>query len=666
MMTRRTAERKRKRYFIIILLSLASIVSVCQARVCMGNLTFLDMTETDTTDVPDFHKCFRLLEKNRSTYNLYNDSIFIVNGHDEWVNFFRRRALKNQQLFTTNKVIISEVLDYFKKDKGQIPNKAYGSLLRGLHKLFVDNKMDPFLGNEIANILLDYYNGGTCPDSLNYAGLVDYYKGSFLWEIFALGKDSTFIQKSYDYFKRSIREDRFRSPSYTESCLMSLENLTVTNWLVLKAQSIGEYRSLVEEMASLLKQPHSTLIVSDKDYKTFENLLKATDERLIRNVYLADTTIMDRHVADSLMRMLVERNLNDPKLSDLSYSRTLLMQMKLGQITAKEALRKMDGIYKKQRHRIYSEERFDKREMTQILMPFVNYFYINDVAEVSFANKRARVRRLARDIVMVYRHRLDQQGDNSYVRNLNLFATYPRAIKYLTEKERIHYLNELNVATQLTTYAHSYHVSMIAQRLMKGVLKYRPELLAGALGDKETSQVRRHSKKYLEYIQEAAMYHDIGKNAIITVVNNDYRPLTDNEFAIIKTHPALGAELLKIAPSLHERFHDTTLGHHKWYNGKGGYPEDFDNTQSPMRIMIDILTLSDCMQAATERLGRNYRGEKTFDSVMAEFREDAGVKYNPDLVALIDAHPDLAKDLAELINDGWVEIYYNIYTQFIR
>ena len=72
------------------------------------------------------------------------------------------------------------------------------------------------------------------------------------------------------------------------------------------------------------------------------------------------------------------------------------------------------------------------------------------------------------------------------------------------------------------------------------------------------------------------------------------------------------------------------------------------------------------MQAATERLGRNYKGEKTFDTVMSEFRKDAGVRYNPDLVAFIDAHPDVAEKLAELINDGWVEIYYNIYSQFIR
>ena len=51
---------------------------------------------------------------------------------------------------------------------------------------------------------------------------------------------------------------------------------------------------------------------------------------------------------------------------------------------------------------------------------------------------------------------------------------------------------------------------------------------------------------------------------------------------------------------------------------------------------------------------------------MKELRRDAGVRYNPQLVELIDAHPDVAKKLAELINEGRVDIYYNIYRQFIN
>ena len=65
-------------------------------------------------------------------------------------------------------------------------------------------------------------------------------------------------------------------------------------------------------------------------------------------------------------------------------------------------------------------------------------------------------------------------------------------------------------------------------------------------------------------------------------------------------------------------------------------------------------------------MGRNYKGEKTFDTVMNEFRRDAGVRYNPDLVAFIDRHSDVAEKLAALVNERWVEIYYNIYSEYMK
>lgn len=652
---------------MIIILCLAGIADICQAQVrsdssCVSGIP----ASSENPEIPDFEKCFRILEKNRRTYNRYNDSIFLIKDHVAWSNFFKHRALKNAQLFTVNKKIISSMTDYFKQDKKLIPHEAYRNLCSGLQKLYADGKIDPFLGNQLCDILLEYYGSGRCPDSKNYAGLVDVFKGEFLYEIFTIGKDSLVLHQSYHYLKRSIREDRFRSPNYVESCLVALDNLTVTNWLYYKMQTVAEFRALVEERKILLRLPHTYLIMREKDYQRQQEKVEHAEESLVRNVYLADTTILEKQHADSLMQIIVARNLADPHLSGLSYSRTLVMQMMLGQITAKEAMNMVRRKYNREVMKNIYDKRYDSKELQKVLMPFMNYFYLNDVADVPYRKKRAAVKKMCEAIVTIYHLRQDQQADNTYVKYLNILAAYPRAIKYLTEKERIYYLNELNVATQVTTYAHSLHVAMIAQKLMEGILAYQPELVKGVLGERRNGKVFLDTKKCMDFIFEAAMYHDIGKNAIISVVNNDFRPLTDEEFAIIKKHPALGAELLKIAPSLYEKFRDTTLGHHKWYNGKGGYPKDFDNTKSPKRILIDIITLSDCMQAATERIGRNYKSGKNFDRVMEEFRRDAGTRYNPDLVNFIDSHQDVAHDLAALINEGWVDIYFDIYSRFMR
>lgn len=644
-----------RQIFVIVLLWLVGISGFCQTPM-----------RSDSTEIPDFEKCFRLLEENRRVYNQYNDSIFLFRDHVAWTNFFKRRALKNTQLFLANKEIISTVFDYFRQDREKIPTKAYRLLYDGLQFLYLEEKIDPFLGNDLCDILLDFYRSGRCPEQQNFAGWVDRIKGEFLYHIYTLGKDSDALKQSYMYLKRAINEDRYYSPNPKESWLLALENLTITNWLNYKMQTVEEYYAYVAEFRRLLQLPLTFQLMSQKTYERLKQQAANADERLVRNVYLADTTIMEKQHADSLMQEIIARNLAKPHLSELSYSRTLMMQVLIGQFTAKEAMKSARKRYRQEFRKRIDNERFDHIELQNVLLPYVNYFYLNDLADVPFRRKRAAVKQMYEDIITIYHHRLDQQTDNSYVKYLNFFATYPRAIKYLKEEERIRYLNELNVATQVTTYAHSVNVAMIARELMEGILEYQPELLKGALGKIRHSKVLLNSKKCLDFIYEAAFYHDIGKNGIISTVNNDYRPLTDEEYAIIKTHPALGAELLKIAPSLYEKYHDTTLGHHKWYNGKGGYPEDFDNTKSPKRILIDIITLSDCMQAATEHIGRNYKEGKTFDMVMEEFRKGAGTKFNPDLVKFIDTHDDVAHDLAVLINDAWVDIYFNIYSKFMR
>lgn len=644
-----------RQIFVIVLLWLVGIPGFCQTPM-----------RSDSTEIPDFEKCFRLLEENRRVYNQYNDSIFLFRDHVAWTNFFKRRALKNTQLFLVNKEIISTVFDYFRQDREKIPTKAYRLLYDGLQFLYLEEKIDPFLGNDLCDILLDFYRSGRCPEQQNFAGWVDCIKGEFLYHIYTMGKDSDALKQSYVYLKRAINEDRYYSPNPKESWLLALGNLAITNWLNYKMQTVEEYYAYVAEFRRLLQLPLTFQLMSQKTYELLKQQAANADERLVRNVYLADTTIMEKQHADSLMQEIIARNLAKPHLSELSYSRTLMMQVLIGQFTAKEAMKSARKRYRQEFRKRIDNERFDHIELQNVLLPYVNYFYLNDLADVPFRRKRAAVKQMYEDIITIYHHRLDQQTDNSYVKYLNFFATYPRAIKYLKEEERIRYLNELNVATQVTTYAHSVNVAMIARELMEGILEYLPELLKGALGKIRHGKVLLNSKKCLDFIYEAAFYHDIGKNGIISTVNNDYRPLTDEEYAIIKTHPALGAELLKIAPSLYEKYHDTTLGHHKWYNGKGGYPEDFDNTKSPKRILIDIITLSDCMQAATEHIGRNYKEGKTFDMVMEEFRKGAGTKFNPDLVKFIDTHDDVARDLAVLINDAWVDIYFNIYSKFMR
>lgn len=474
--------------------------------------------------------------------------------------------------------------------------------------------------------------------------------------------DDELLQKSYACYQRCVADDAKRYPAYQSNYLNAMLQLCAYVWAQKKVETVDDLRGRIKLARRYVAKHGDELTRKGFKITELKKRLNNADESMVRNIFLVDRTTIRKKSIDRLMYTLVQRNLRKPSLDNSSYLRSLIMQVSLKQITAKEALNRYSPRYRASMESLRNR-RLDPQEFSLHLMPYYSLFYLNDLADISYSAKRRNVLRMCRDIEMAFRHRSDRQSVTTFVNNLNVFVTYDRILSYLKPSERLAFLNKLSVSTHVTTYAHSVHVSEIAMVLMESLVDNQPQLLVGYLGCKTEGCVRRHKRRFVEFVREAALYHDLGKNTIIPVVDNDYRPLTDQEFRIVNRHPEMGLKYLALDPKL-AKYHDTTLGHHKWYNGKGGYPADFDNTRSPYRIMIDIITLSDCMQAATERVGRNYKDGKTFDAVMGEMRRDAGTRYNPDLVSHIDAHPGLAQKLNHLLEDGWMDIYYNIYSQY--
>ena len=219
------------------------------------------------------------------------------------------------------------------------------------------------------------------------------------------------------------------------------------------------------------------------------------------------------------------------------------------------------------------------------------------------------------------------------------------------------------VVRHCTTFLHSQMVSAFAQAILSAAIADVPELFIGYHGLRTAEDVQAHRAELLQFVDEAALLHDVGKNAMLTIIETQYRPLSDDEFSIIRNHPAKGAEYLSIDPDL-ARFKDITNGHHKFYNGKGGYPADFDNTASPERITIDLITLCDCLDAATDCYGRNYHHAKTVEQVLAEFERDSGVRYNPDFVRFLCGSPALIAQLQTIAGERRLEIYYQTYQKY--
>lgn len=608
---------------------------------------------------PDFKLCFDILRKNRAIYNKYNDSIFLIKDHAEWVNFFRHRALKNHRIYLANQGIINSIDNYFDQDTACRDTTACYEMFDAFYRYYYAlDSGDPFINKAVYRVLERYDK--LLPEDRSYSYYINRIQSHSNYHTWNMVQDTTYLRRAYECECRMVADSTLPMKLAARAYLNSSITLLLKNHIM----TYDEYRKNIERLREFVGRKEFEKEVPDDLAEECRKQLDDADENFIFDVYFGDTTVLKRSVADSMMVATVNKNMAKPRLDNLSYFRTLILKMYQKMMSRNEARELAMERYRK----VFANVRMmtpNDDELNKLLQPYLPLSYINDKAYVGDEKKRRLVKRLCRDIAHMYQNRIDQQQTTSYIKNLNNLFFFKPLMKYLTPRKRLRFLNELCVATQVTTYAHSVHVAKIAKVVMKGVLKHKPELLVGTLGCRSVEEVKKQKKMFMTFIKGAAMYHDIGKNSIAAVVNNDYRPTTDEEYAIIKKHPEMGVKYLQMVPGL-EKYHDTTLGHHKWYNGKGGYPEGFDNTKSAVRILIDIITLSDCMQAATESVGRNYKYEKTFDGVMEEFRKDAGIRYNPELVELIDSHKELARKLDNLVDAGWVNIYYDIYKQYLR
>ena len=133
----------------------------------------------------------------------------------------------------------------------------------------------------------------------------------------------------------------------------------------------------------------------------------------------------------------------------------------------------------------------------------------------------------------------------------------------------------------------------------------------------------------LEQLQYAAMLHDIGKIGVPREIINKPSKLTDEEYAIIKTHPAIGENILKEVSEIP----DIAIGarwHHERYDGKG-YPDGMKGEDIPK--LARIIGVADAYDAMTSK--RSYRDVLPQEVVIGELEKGKSTQFDPEIADLM-------------------------------
>ncbi|MBP3278712.1 MAG: hypothetical protein J6M44_07130, partial [Butyrivibrio sp.] len=106
---------------------------------------------------------------------------------------------------------------------------------------------------------------------------------------------------------------------------------------------------------------------------------------------------------------------------------------------------------------------------------------------------------------------------------------------------------------------------------------------------------------------------------------------------------------------------DAALSHHLWYDGSRGYPDVPENSNKNVKVFIDIISIADSIDAATDTIGRSYATGKSIDTILEEIIAGSGSRYS-DVVGNVITLPEVKDQLSELLKSGRRANYKNAYT----
>jgi HD-GYP domain-containing protein (c-di-GMP phosphodiesterase class II) len=141
-------------------------------------------------------------------------------------------------------------------------------------------------------------------------------------------------------------------------------------------------------------------------------------------------------------------------------------------------------------------------------------------------------------------------------------------------------------------------------------------MVSGPLG------IRHNTREWLA-LEQAALLHDLGTVSLDAELFQKPGPLTGDEWALIRRHPAEAHDILTKSGGLRD-VADILLAHHERFDGTG-YPRGVAAEEIPLGARI--LAVAEALEAMTG--GRPYRPSMLAEEALLELERNRGSQFDP-------------------------------------
>jgi len=142
----------------------------------------------------------------------------------------------------------------------------------------------------------------------------------------------------------------------------------------------------------------------------------------------------------------------------------------------------------------------------------------------------------------------------------------------------------------------------------------------------ETGKKLAWSSGDLEFLEIAALLHDIGKISIPETILTKVKPLTSQEWKMIQMHPYYGAQIVK-QMNVFNKIVPWIYHHQEHWDGTG-YPDQLKKEDIP--LASSIIAVAEAYTVMTAELP--YRNAVTTEEALQNLKESAGKQFAPEVV----------------------------------